>query len=87
VEKETPSYIRASAQGLFMMLTNGVGAIIGSKASGYVIDRLTINGVREWSTIWLVFAGYALVLAIIFPLVFRYKHISDKELDGLSSRH
>ena len=74
VEMETEPGIRASAQGLFMIMTNGIGAFIGGVTSGKVIDLFTHNGVKEWHEIWFVFAGYALLLGIIFPLVFRYKH-------------
>jgi NHS family xanthosine MFS transporter len=74
VEEEVHPGIRASAQGLFMLMTNGVGAMIGGYGSGLIVDLFTQNGVRDWHTIWLVFAGYALVLGLIFPLVFKYKH-------------
>ncbi|MEI6679264.1 MAG: nucleoside permease [Mariniphaga sp.] len=75
VETTTDSKIRSSAQGLFMMMTNGFGAFFGSKISGYVIDKYyTHSQVKDWHGIWLAFAGYALVLVIIFPLVFRHKH-------------
>jgi NHS family xanthosine MFS transporter len=74
VEMETDNKIRASAQGLFMIMTNGLGAFLGAEASGRVVDMLTINGVKDWPQIWFVFAGYALVLGILFTLVFRYKH-------------
>jgi NHS family xanthosine MFS transporter len=57
-----------------MIMTNGFGAFFGGIASGYVVDLFTINGTRDWHSIWLFFAGYALVLGIIFPFVFRYKH-------------
>lgn len=81
VEKEVPSSIRASAQGLFMFMTNGLGAMIGGYTSGLVVDAFTkTNPVthdiisRDWQSIWFSFAGYALVLALVFPLVFKYKH-------------
>jgi NHS family xanthosine MFS transporter len=75
VETTTDSKIRSSAQGMFMMLTNGFGAFFGSKISGYVIDKYyTHADGKDWHGIWLAFAGYALVLGIIFPMVFRYKH-------------
>jgi NHS family xanthosine MFS transporter len=74
VETESEPGIRASAQGLFMIMTNGFGAFFGGIASGYVVDLFTINDTRDWHSIWFVFAGYALVLGIIFPIVFRYKH-------------
>jgi len=74
VEKEAPSNIRASAQGLFMLMTNGIGAMIGGYGSGLVVDYFTKNGIRDWTSIWFTFAAYALVLGIIFPIVFKYKH-------------
>jgi MFS transporter, NHS family, xanthosine permease len=74
VEKEADPSIMASAQGLFMLMTNGIGAFIGGTLSGWVVDYFTVDGVRNWQNIWFTFAGYALVLAIIFPFVFKYKH-------------
>ena len=76
VETNTDPAIRSSAQGLFMMMTNGVGAYMGSKISGYVIDRYYTlpNGDRDWHHIWLAFAAYALVVAILFAIMFRHKH-------------
>ena len=77
VEKEADIKIRASAQGLFMLMTNGIGAFLGGMFSGWVVDHFTINGVKNWQSIWFTFAGYALVLGIIFPLLFKYKHNRD----------
>jgi NHS family xanthosine MFS transporter len=83
VEKEADIKIRASAQGLFMLMTNGIGAFLGTYISGRVVDYFTtagpiVNGkvqyIKDWHSIWLTFAAYALVLGIIFPLVFRYRH-------------
>ncbi|MCW3088474.1 MAG: nucleoside transporter [Sediminibacterium sp.] len=74
VEKEADIKIRASAQGLFMLMTNGIGAYLGGTISGWVVDHFTVDGVKNWQSIWLTFGGYALVLGILFPLVFRYKH-------------
>ena len=74
VEKEADVKIRASAQGLFMLMTNGIGAYLGGTLSGWVVDHFTANGVKDWQSIWFTFGAYALVLGIIFPLVFRYKH-------------
>lgn len=79
-EMEADSSIRASAQGLFFMMTNGLGAIIGGYASGAVVDAFSVyapDGMllsREWTPIWLLFAAYALLLGILFGLCFRYKH-------------
>jgi MFS transporter, NHS family, xanthosine permease len=76
VETTTDSSIRSSAQGLFMMMTNGVGAFLGSKVSGYVIDKYYTgpDGGREWQGIWLSFAIYALVIAVLFAIFFRHMH-------------
>jgi NHS family xanthosine MFS transporter len=74
VERESPSTIRASAQGLFMMVTNGLGAFLGGTVSGRVVDYFTQGGVKDWPSIWLTFAGYALILGLVFPLVFKYRH-------------
>ncbi|MDB5024529.1 MAG: transporter [Mucilaginibacter sp.] len=78
VETQTSSEIRGSAQGLFMMMVNGFGALFGSFTSGIIIDKFftVANHGKNWHGIWLAFAGYALVIAIIFPFVFRYKHNS-----------
>ena len=70
VDREADESIRASAQGLFMIMTNGIGAFIGGTASGWVVDRFTADGVKDWRSIWLTFAAYALVLAVVFPFVF-----------------
>ena len=74
VEKEVPKTMRASAQGLFMFMTNGLGAMIGGYCSGLVVDYYTHDGISNWHNIWLSFAAYALVLGLIFPFVFKYKH-------------
>lgn len=74
VESESDPKIRASAQGLFMIMTNGLGAFIGGVSSGWVVDYFTIEGVKNWPAIWFVFAAYAFVLGIIFPFAFKYKH-------------
>jgi NHS family xanthosine MFS transporter len=74
VETETDPRIRASAQGLFMIMTNGLGAFIGGVSSGWVVDFFTTDGIKNWPAIWFVFAGYALILGLIFPFAFKYKH-------------
>lgn len=84
VEQETSSSNRASAQGLFFMMTNGLGAIMGGYASGAVVDAFSVYAdgklaSREWTDIWLVFAAYALAIGILFALVFKYKHQPEKE--------
>ena len=73
VEREAEPPIRASAQGLYMIMINGFGAFFGSTAAGMVVDYYTVNGVKDWHSIWLAFAGYALVLGLTFPFLFRYR--------------
>ena len=78
VETSTSATIRSSAQGLFMMMTNGFGAILGSFTSGWAIEKYyTHDGVRDWHNIWLAFAVYSLIIAILFALFFKHKHNPD----------
>jgi NHS family xanthosine MFS transporter len=76
VETNTDSSIRSSAQGLFMMMTNGVGAWLGSIISGYVINTYFLfpDGKTNWHDTWLAFAGYSLVIGILFLIFFKHKH-------------
>lgn len=116
VEKSTAAHIRSAAQGLFMMMTNGFGAILGSLISGWVIDHYftleffsveelaaylqteTMNStllqfihsrgisilsdgllsehvlLKDWRGIWLAFAGYTLIVALLFSFLFKHKH-------------
>jgi len=78
VEQETDQKIRGSAQGLFIIMTNGLGAMIGAYGSGYIIDMFTKDGIKDWHTIWLVFAAYALIIAVLFAILFKYKHEPEK---------
>ena len=69
-----------------MMMTNGVGAFLGSKISGFVIDTYFTgtNGQKQWHDIWLSFSGYALIVAVLFLVLFRYKHKrTDSASQGL----
>ncbi|HJV77237.1 MAG TPA: nucleoside permease [Paludibacter sp.] len=68
VENETDSSIRSSAQGVFMIMTNGFGAFVGSYVAGWVVDLV------GWPNAWFTFAGYSLVVAVIFSFVFKYNH-------------
>jgi NHS family xanthosine MFS transporter len=76
VETSTDASIRSSAQGLFMMMSNGFGAFFGGLVSGMVIDAYYTNaqGVRDWQGIWFAFAAYALVIAVLFAVFFKHKH-------------
>lgn len=77
VEKNTSSRIQSSAQGLFMLMTNGIGAVLGNIIAGLVIAKWfedPITHVKNWPGIWSVFSIYALVVAVLFAIFFRYKH-------------
>ena len=82
VDQETDLNIRSSAQGLFMMMTNGIGASIGMLLAGRIVSHYTYGEVvggrfytlGDWSTCWWIFSSYALVIAILFALLFRYRH-------------
>jgi NHS family xanthosine MFS transporter len=76
IETQSEPAIRASAQGLFMMMSNGIGAFLGTRLSGIMIDNyFTIRPDKfNWHGIWLTFAAYALIVAILFAIFFRYKH-------------
>lgn len=75
VDKEAKPNIRASAQGLFMLMTNGLGAILGGVFAGKVVDYFTdATGLKNWQSIWFTFAAYAFVIAVLFLLLFKYKH-------------
>ena len=76
IETTTNPAIRSSAQGLFMMMTNGFGAYFGAKLSGIAIDKYftLADKSRDWHNIWLSFAYYALIIAILFGIMFRHKH-------------
>ncbi len=84
VDRECEPSVRASGQGLFMLMTNGLGATIGTLAAGQIINHYchwTDDGflIGDWSTAWFIFAGFALVVAVAFMLAFSYKHDPAKE--------
>jgi NHS family xanthosine MFS transporter len=77
VETQSDPSIRASAQGLFMMMTNGVGAVLGSSISGIVIDQFFTyaDNSKDWHGIWISFSLYALIVAVLFVILFKHKHV------------
>ncbi len=90
VDKETPHHIRSSAQGMFMLMTNGIGATVGTLGAQWVVNQFTgwqevmVNGeakslmIGDWPSVWFIFAGYALVVTILFAILFKYKHAPEK---------
>ena len=83
VNQTTDKSMRSSAQGLFMLMTNGVGATLGTIGAQAVVNHYieNVNGfmVGDWSAVWYIFAGYALVLSIAFALIFKYKHLPQQK--------
>ena len=85
VDNEVAPELRASGQGLFMLMTNGLGATIGTLSAGAIVDHfcqwqdVAVNGetslylIGDWSSAWYIFAGFALVVAVLFALLFREK--------------
>ena len=80
VNKRTSSAIQNSAQGLFMMMTNGIGATVGTLSAQAVVNHFVYNAAEpNWSAAWYVFAGYALVVAFLFMIFFKEpKNINEK---------
>ncbi|SEH76019.1 MFS transporter, NHS family, nucleoside permease [Paenimyroides aquimaris] len=90
VDKETNKNIRSSAQGVFMMMTNGFGATIGMIAAQYVVNHFVYNQtdinmqLEGWKTSWFIFAGYALIVTVLFALLFKYKH-NRNEMESINN--
>lgn len=86
VDKETDPSIRSSAQGVFMMMTNGLGSTIGMLVAGEVVNHYQIfsdvadpiTKMNGWYSAWGIFAIYSLIVAIVFMFIFKYKHNPDK---------
>ncbi len=85
VDQETDEHIRSSAQGVFMMMANGFGATVGSLCAQVVVNHYAYRydvtdpaRMAGWSTCWYVFAGFALVVAILFTLLFKSSHSHQK---------
>jgi nucleoside transporter len=90
VDKETDPSIRSSAQGLFMLMTNGVGATVGTLGAQWVVNQycqwqeVMVGSqsksllIGDWTSVWFIFAGYALVVTVLFAFLFKYKHTPEK---------
>ncbi|MDR2293071.1 MAG: nucleoside permease [Prevotellaceae bacterium] len=79
IEQETPSKFRASAQGILMMVTNGLGAIIGNYGAQAVINNYTVDKITDWKPCWFIFAAYALVIGILFAIFFKNKQKTENQ--------
>lgn len=94
VDQETDDRVKSSAQGLFMLMTNGIGASVGTLIAGMVVNHYCswqeVGGgsymVGDWRSPWLIFAGYSLVVCIAFAICFRYKHVRPAEGEIVRAR-
>ncbi len=77
VDAECDSSVKASAQGLFMLMTNGLGATIGTLAAGEIVNHYCQwqGGylLGDWQTCWFIFSGFSLVVAILFAVIYKEK--------------
>ena len=73
VDKKAPKAIQAAAQGFITLITYGIGMLIGSWVSGFVVDYYTVDEVRQWRFIWYFPAIMALVVSVLFWLLFKEK--------------
>lgn len=92
VDKQTDLSMRSSAQGLFMLMTNGIGATIGTLAAGQVVNKFVYSQpeasqIEGWHTSWYIFAAYALIVTVLFIFIFKEKtdkpDITIKEATGI----
>jgi len=85
VDKKAPEEIRANAQGFIALVTYGAGMIIGSNLSGMIVDKFTTLDAagtlvaRNWQSIWLIPGGMALVIVILFALLFHERNGAKEE--------
>ncbi|WP_222565419.1 nucleoside permease [Novilysobacter antarcticus] len=88
VESQSDPKIRASAQGLFMMMTNGFGAVLGSVLSGFIIEHFFTyaDQSKNWHGIWMTFALYSLALAVLFVPLFKHKHTRGPAAERAAAR-
>ena len=79
VDNEVPEGMRSGAQGLFMLMTNGLGASVGVMVAQGIVNYFTQNQTNfdGWSIVWCIFAGYALFIAVLFAFVFKEKRIRN----------
>lgn len=86
VDKECDQSVKASAQGLFMLMTNGLGATIGTLSAGAVVNHFCKWEnkvlVGDWESTWLIFAGYALLVAVLFFFLFKDNRTRATETIG-----
>ncbi len=78
VEQESSKPMQASAQGLFMLMTNGIGASVGTWIAGKIVNHYCEWSagylIGNWEVVWFIFTAYSLVVAVLFAFMFKYKH-------------
>ncbi|MEN0019587.1 MAG: MFS transporter [Planctomycetota bacterium] len=72
-EQTAPPEIRSQAQGFLVLVTQGVGMLIGAQVVGQIVTRTTADGVTDWTTVWAIPAVFALVILVLFVVLFRDK--------------
>lgn len=78
VDQSTDPALRSSAQGLFMLMTNGIGATVGTLSAQAIVNEQTVNGVTNWQACWFIFAAYALLVCVSFGVMFRPKKVTNE---------
>ena len=99
VDQKVDGSLRSSAQGLFMIMTNGIGATVGTLSAQAVVDKVvytqpegTLQFAQGWSHAWMLFAAYAGIVAILFWICFRnpkkddISRMSKAEINNLASQ-
>jgi nucleoside transporter len=75
---------KSAAQGLITLATYGVGMLVGFKVAGWITDNYkTLNGGVDWKMVWIIPAGIALAVFLIFALFFNDKSNSEKEVASI----
>jgi nucleoside transporter len=85
IDRKAPPVLRAAAQGLITLITYGAGMLLGSWLSGNVVDLYahTAPGgatVHAWRPIWLISAGCAVVVLLLFLVTFSDTTEGDRQL-------
>lgn len=93
VDRQTSKELRSSAQGLFMIMTNGIGATVGTLAAQAIVNHYVFSQTTPeaqhagWTTSWFIFAAYALVIAILFMFIFKDDRHSATEACAGTNAH
>ena len=75
IDKKAGTAIKAQAQGLITLATYGIGMLLGNLIAGYVKDMNTLSNVTNWTNVWLVPAGIASLVLLLFMFFFKQEKI------------